>query len=476
MVALEKYHQTTEAFLLAVRESGRDLMLCNRIMYLYDGGAWTAVTSTTQDELDRILKQVADNEQFPYAEKYVQLWRNIRAELPVLPPPKLDARGWIALPNGTLDPTTREMHPHESEHYITRRAAIEYKPVAKCPRWLKMLDRMVDDPERTKAQKNEYKLFLQMWFGLSLTGYRNFGRHFRKMLVLYGPQGTAKSSVAAVARQLLGSGNVASDSVDQLSSRFGLASVVGSVAIISDDAVGMGTKVRAEVFKKLVTGEPLAADRKGKDVVQFEFHGPVMLTTNNLPEVRDSTNALYGRTVVLAFTRQFTKEDAARDFDGEKSAVAYLAKHDEFPGILNWALDGLAMASEMDGLPEIAEATDIAKTWRAENDPVYAFLTEHCEFDEGVYNYPLPVSAAISVYAETQMGTREFPTRRVAGMVGRNVQDIVPGTRRGRRQLWKDQMRCYVGLRISESGLQFVRAAKERGLLPPQYPVNETAM
>lgn len=428
-----------------------------------------------QDSVDSVLKDVCDAEGFPYAEKYGPLWRNIRAELPVLSDEKLDALGWIALPNGTLDPVTGELHEYDPEHYISRRAAIEYRPEAECPRWLKLLDNMVAD--KPKEEADEYKLFLQMWIGLALVGYRKYGsRALRKMLVIEGQPGTAKSTIADVVRHLLGRRYIAGDSVEQLSSRFGLETVARSVAIISDDAAGYDTKVRAEVFKKLITGEPLAADRKMKSVVSFRFHGPILMTTNNKPRIRDSTDALYGRIVVLTFDRVFTADDAEHDLEGHKNAIDYLEAYDEFPGILNWALDGLTMARETGKYPEIAEAREASEAWRAENDPVFAFLREHAEFKKGVYNFPLPVAAAISVYAETQMGSREFPTTKVQNMLGRNVGNIIPGVRKERKQLWKEQARCYDGLMLRDSGLRFVHLARERGLLPTQFPVNEQGL
>lgn len=433
------------------------------------------VGQEAQDAIDGVLKDACSEEGMVYGEKYGPLWRTIRAELPIVSEDRMDAKGWIALPNGTLDPDSGELHSHDPEHYISRRAAIEYHPAATCPRWLRLLDNMVGDKPRAEAE--QYKSFLQMWIGLALVGYRQYGsRALRKMLVIQGPPGTAKSTIADVVRQLLGRKNIAGDSVEQLSSRFGLETVSRSVAIVSDDAAGYDTKVRAEVFKKLITGEPLAADRKMKSIVNFRFQGPILLTTNNKPRVRDESDALYGRTTVLTFERVFTAENAREDLEGYGTALAYLDAYDEFPGILNWALDGLSMVKEMGEYPEIADAKEAADAWRAENDPVFAFLREHAEYQRGVYNFPLPVAAAISIYAETQMGSREFPTTRVAQILGRNISTLIPGVRREKKRISGEQARCYEGLKLLDSGLRYVNLARERGLLPNQYTTNEVGL
>lgn len=474
MVALEKYHQTTSSFLDAIRESDLDLCAVEGSLYLYQDGAWEGVGKQTQFKLDRMLKSVCDAESFPYSEKYQPIWRNITAEVPVVSADTLDDCGWIALPNGTLNPMTRELFEHSPDQYITRRAAIAYDPEADCPEWRTMLQRMVEDkPDEEQA---EYLHYLQCWFGLALVGFRKIKkRGMRKMLILEGPPSTSKSSIADVVRYLIGAGHIAGENVEQLSSRFGLETVFRSVAIVADDAAGYESKVKAEVFKKLITGDPVTADRKNRDVVQFRFHGPILLTTNNLPKIRDSTDALHGRTTLLRFTRVFTPEDANETLEGYGNALDFLIAKDEFPGILNWALDGLDIVRKLGRLPDVASAKEASEAWRGEHDPIYSFLREHAEYREGINNYALPVAAAISMYAEFQMGSREYPTTRVAQIVGRQISTLIPGVRPAKKQMMKEQARCYEGLLLRESGLQYVRLARERNLLPEKYVVNEAA-
>lgn len=476
MVSLEKYAETHKAFVSKFTEDDKELRVCDNALYMYQDGAWAAVGMTELNRLDRALKDTADDTQFPYAEKYSQLWRHIKASLPLIEPDELDKSGYISLPNGTLDPLTGTLYSHDPDHLTTRKVAVPYDAKAKCPRWEAMLDRILEDKdEKTRKQ---YIDFLQQWFGLALVGYRKYsGRPYRKLLFLYGAEGTGKSTLADVLRELIGEGDIASESVDQLSSRFGLASVVRSRAIVSDDAVGGSSKVEAAVLKKLVTGEPMTADRKMQHVVSFRYYGPIMITANKLPEVKDATHALYGRCVVLTLDRQFTSEDAKRDLLGYTSVMDMLRKKKEMPGILNWALKGLAKVVDNHKLPDVTEAIDAANTWREDNDPVYAFLREHCTYDPDVYNYQVPLAWAVSVYAETQMADRTYTPRRVKTLLGREAKNVIRGVQVGSKQWQKSPNRIMMGLRIDEQGWAYYQKAREKGIAGNEpYPVNERVL
>lgn len=476
MVAIDKYHDTAQTFLAKVEEDGKELRICDRAIYIYEDGAWGIAGPGQLDALDRILFDASADHSFPYAEKYAQLWRYVRSSLPVIDPNDLDAKGFVALPNGTLDPLSGTLYSHDPDHLTTRKAAVEYKPAAKCPRWEKMLERMLED--KNESTRKQYKDFLQQWFGLALVGYRNHsGRQYRKLLALYGPERTGKTTIADVLRKLIGESDIASEDVDELCQRFGLANVVRARAIVSDDAAGLKSKMQAKTIKKLITGEPMTADRKMRDTVSFRFQGPILITVNALPEVKDATHALYGRCVVLTLERQFSDADAVRDLEGHRNIIDMLAARKEFPGILNWALKGLARVLEAERLPDVTDAVDAANAWREENDPVYAFLREHCEFDASVLNYQVPVSAAISVYAEMQHADRTYTPRRVRTLLGREARNVVVGVQTAPTTFAKTQVRAMYGLRLNDAGAAYIQKAREKGILGnEQWPVNQKVL
>lgn len=474
MPTQQKYDLMSDDFLRVVAEGGRQLKVFERTLYVYEHGAWTVASPMQLDELDKVMAAVCTEQNFPFSEKYTQAWRTVKVRVELLDGQGLDKEPLIVLPNGTLDVMTGDLYDHSPDLLTTRQVAIPYDPDAECPRWLEALDRIVEDKTAEVAQ--QYKEFLQQWFGLALVGFEsvNNARGMRKLLVLHGPHGSAKSSVADVLRELFGSANTASEDIDQLCSRFGLANLVRSKAYIADDAVGLNSKVDAKVLKKIITGEPLTADRKNKDSVQFRFNGPAVITTNVLPTIKDTSHALYGRTVLLSFTRQFTADDAVRDFGEHRNLIKYLHAHGEFPGILNWAMEGLRIVAKSGHLPALADSADAADEWRSANDPVFDFLSKHCEYDPSTYNYVPALAGAISAYAELEHSDRTYTPRRCSQLLFQEALNVLPGVSRERKQKDKSPHRCVVGLRISEEGLGYLATAHEKGLFPSKakWPSN----
>src|SRR5262249_26244215 len=83
--------------------------------------------------------------------------------VPALPSDLDTDRMLLNVLNGTLDLRTGELRPHRREDLITKLAPVEYDPSARCPLWLKFLDRIMDGNERLVT-------YLQRVVGYCLTG------------------------------------------------------------------------------------------------------------------------------------------------------------------------------------------------------------------------------------------------------------------------------------------------------------------
>jgi hypothetical protein len=85
---------------------------------------------------------------------------------------------------------------------------------------------------------------------------------------------------------------------------------------------------------------------------------PVLLTANSLPTSRDSSDAIFNRSMVVELTNVFSEETAeqarqARGVPTGQTLGGFIFER-EGAGILNWALDGLArlMARGRYDIPE----------------------------------------------------------------------------------------------------------------------------
>ncbi len=480
MASAQKYKVIVDAFLEAVAEHGYKIEKNSVgddkvILYAYHDGYWALISGRLEDSLESIMLTVCNDNDFPFAEKKKQIWVQVKTTVPLMPIDALDANGFIVCKNGTVDPATGDMYEHDPDHYSTRNIAIEYDPMAECPAFLAMLDRVLaDKDEKTREQ---YLAFLQRWFGLAIAGYRRFdGRPYRKMILLVGDPGTGKSSITDIIEAMFGKHEVARSTIHQLGTRFGLTNVVKAKAIIGDDAIDSKTKMNSLVFKRLATGEAQEVDLKGRDPISFVFNGPIIFTANEIPRVEDSNHALYGRIVVLKFENPFSPEDLREHFGHYKKPIHCFTAEGEMPGILNWALDGLrkVISDDETGLPTIDESVASGNAWRMQEDPVFAFLHECCTEDERVANSLDVIGAACSAYASTNMGIVLAPTQ-ARPLLSREAKKVYPNLARSRKTWDAGQQRVLQGLRLNEAGLHWVEQAQQRNLLVAKmkYRVNE---
>lgn len=467
MVAQPAYEAVVDDFFKTLSEEELELRNCAGTLYTYNGGAWGIISAAETARFEQILYTVALEQGFPIAEKMRGLWLTLKLRAPLLDYELLDEKTLLALPNGTLDPKDGTLYPHDPDHYTTRRLAIEYDPEAECPEWLLMLDRIFSD--KSEEAREEHKTFLQEFFGMALCGFKpGTARDLRKALILYGESGTAKTSVAEVLRRFFRTDEVCAENIDQLSKDYGLASLVAARALISDDAVGKKSTADPKTLKKLITGEPLTANRKYKDKQDFRFRGPIVFTTNVKPEIKDESDALFNRTVLLTFDYQFTKEDKER-LGMYREVVPYLEAHDEFSGILNWAIQGMTRALEIQRYSAIAEASESSRVWRAENDVCFDFLSKFAVADKKAYcSVPL-LSRVISLYAEEEHHVRrdDHSPKKTSNRLVREVRSTVKGTKVVRMDRSDVSGNVIVGLRINDEGLAWEKMAKERGLVLP---------
>jgi P4 family phage/plasmid primase-like protien len=253
-----------------------------------------------------------------------------------------DRHGLVATANGALELRTQALTAWSPDHFLRRKLAVAYDPARRCPQFLKFLDVLVAN--REPAVRKDLVALLQEAIGACL-GTPLLNREQRRALLLKGPSRTGKTELAKVIRLLVGE-PVASPAACDIGERFGMATFHGACAWIRDDAVNEGDKINPERFKTIVTGEPIDIERKNRPPLrQVRLDIPVVLTANSLPTSRDSSDAIFNRSLVVELTHELSEEFAqeerqARSVPAGQSLGEWIFAQ-EGPGILNWALDGL---------------------------------------------------------------------------------------------------------------------------------------
>ena len=278
-------------------------------------------------------------------------------------------RPWrgVAFRNGFVEVTGGQLalRAHAEDHMCRYAYPFDFNAHAATARLDSFLRELFGDVQ-TREEADGRKALLQEFAGACLTG---LATTYQKLLVLYGTGNNGKSELLRLLRALFPPSTVASLPPQEWGERFKVARLVGVLANFVDE-IPERDIATGEVFKGVITGDPVSTERKNRD--PFEFH-PVaghIFSANSLPGTVDQSDGYWRRFAICPFTRDFTtaksrKNDAARE----------VIEH-ELPGLAVWALRGAARLQLVGAYSTTPDAAAVLADWRDEADPVRRFLLE----------------------------------------------------------------------------------------------------
>lgn len=280
---------------------------------------------------------------------------------------------WIAFENGIyniFDDTFSEFSP---EHTITNKIRWNYNPAAYSKAADDVLNRVAcDDPQiRTLLEE--------------MIGYCFYRRNeLRKAFILTGDGSNGKSTFLAVIQSLLGEENIASLDLKELGDRFKTAEMCGKLANIGDD-ISDEFIGNSAIFKKLVTGERISVEQKGRDPFEFNNYSKLIFSANDIPRIKDKSGAVLDRLVIVPFNAKFTidkagyKQNIRRDLVGHADVMEYL---------INLGLGGLKRIIEKQQFTVSTKVQDELDDYRQRNNPILGFIRECEDEDFKIENEP----------------------------------------------------------------------------------------
>lgn len=289
----------------------------------------------------------------------------------------------FAAANGVIDLTTGAFREGRRDDYLTLQAPVAYDRKAKAPRWRKFLLEVF-------GGRRELTAFVQRAVGYSLTALQTeqvfflcFGTGFNGkstflgvLQALFGDYGTS-TSFATFAERVHRPGTATPELAGLRGKRFVVA-VESAATTVLDEAT----------LKLAAGGDRISARALYSSPEEFDPTFKIWLCTNHLPRVRDLSLGFWRKPVLVPFEQNF----AGRE---DKDLLSKLLA--ELPGILNWAIEGcLAWRNTGLNIPEVCR--DATRDWRADNDPLAAFVADGC----------IEESEAMTPMADLFDGYREF--------------------------------------------------------------------
>ena len=322
--------------------------------------------------------------------------------------------------------------PSTPELFNTSALGFAFDPAAPTPTlWLETLQNWFDgDNEAIDA--------LQEWFGYVLTP--DTRQH--KIMLVIGPPRSGKGTIARILGQLVGSKNLAGPSLASLGQNFGLAPLLGKpLAIVNDARLG-GRSDGALVLERLlsISGEDtITVDRKHLPATTCKLPTRLMILSNELPRLTDSSGALASRMIVLPMHRSFL---------GSEDETLTDRLMEELSGILLWAIEGWNRLRKKRRFTQPESGRERLDALHGLASPVMVFTRECCLLDSGCSATTDQLYTAWKAWC-IRNGRKESGTKQT---FGRDLVAAHPHLRQRRLREGDRRPTAYEGIGLLEAG------------------------
>ena len=275
---------------------------------------------------------------------------------------------YIACNNGVYNLDTGNLQEFNSDLIITNKIPVDYNPTsASCELMNKTL------LQYSCNNMEIYQLILEM------VGYCLYRRNeLGKCFILLGDKQNGKSTLLKVISSLVGSNNISSLDMASLGMRFITSQLHNKLVNIGDDIADEFIKGDTmAIFKKIVTGEKITAEYKGRDPFQFEPFCKLLFSANVLPKLKDFTEAGTRRIVIIPLRAKF--EPQSSEFN--PYIIDDLTKKQELEWLLLYSLNALQTVLKNKKFSEGEQVSEELENYKRENNPVLEFLNEQNKKD-----------------------------------------------------------------------------------------------
>ncbi len=341
------------------------LGLCkfNDFLYMYNGAFWEVIE---ENALMKFLGEAAEKmgiyklnaRFFRFRENLVKQFN--AAAYKTMPEPDYK-KVLINLQNGTFEitPEATKLRPFKQEDFLKYQLPFAYDPSSKAPIFQKYLDRVL--PEKEK------QLVISEYLGYVLL--RNAGKRLKieKVLMLHGPGANGKSVLFEVVIALLGTENVSSYSLQNLTTNPIFRASLANVLVNYTSEIN--GKLESATFKQMVSGEPIEARLLYNNPYVLRDYAKLIFNVNELPRDVEHTAAFFRRFLIVPFDVTIPPEEQDKDLHTRIT-------ENELPGVFNWVLDGLKRLLKQEGFTHCQAIDDAIENYKIESNSVRLFLRE----------------------------------------------------------------------------------------------------
>lgn len=235
----------------------------------------------------------------------------------------------IAVKNGIFDYKNKALMPFDPEHVFVTKSGVDFVMNAPNPvihnddgtDWdvVSWVDDLSDDSEVTQL--------LWEMLGAAIRP----GVSWNKSAWLYSETGNnGKGTYCTLMRNLCGKGAWTSIPLKVFGEPFMLEPLMRVSAVITDENDTSTYLDDAAALKSIITGDPFQINRKFKDPRALRFRGFMVQCVNAYPRLRDRSESMYRRLLVVPFNKRFEGRERKyikNDYLHRKDVLEYVMFH-----------------------------------------------------------------------------------------------------------------------------------------------------
>ncbi len=276
---------------------------------------------------------------------------------------KFNCEDGLCFENKYLDFSDVSVHDHNKKRINTIIVPYNYDPKAKCALW----EATIKDIFENDMNK---VISLQEFFGYCLT--RDTSQE--KAMFLFGEGATGKSVVLETLQNMIGKDNASFVSLKHFSDSMRISTLQNKLINISTEVPKHACDYE-EIYKKIASGEYIDVNPKYIPPFSFRPFCKMIFAINEWPHIDDKTFAFFRRMLIIDFNKIYSED--VQDKILKKKLIT------ELPGILNWAIRGLARIKEKNSFTQSEYMKNAIREVKLQNNPAALFVSENLEVVDG---------------------------------------------------------------------------------------------
>jgi putative DNA primase/helicase len=346
-------HIVSKYNIITIGEKEREMFVYRDGMY-YAGAENLIIYPEIQKILGSLVNKNAKTETF---HKICDATAEMRSIFTLTPP------RYIPLKNGVYDFETGELLSHSSDYRFKYQMPIVYDSTAVCPKTEAFFDQILNPKQRT---------IIEEWIGYYF--WRDY--RFKKAMVFVGEGDTGKTTLLEVITFLIGRENIASISLQKMTSdKFSAAHMYEKHGNLVDELSAKDIS-DTDAFKMATGNGSVTGEYKFGNQFSFQNFAKLTYACNRIPDMADNNDdAYFNRWIITRFENTITKKIP--------NFIETLQTEEERSGLFNLAMHGLHRLFEQKQFTYNNNAEETKLEMMRSGSSVAMFASDMLEREDG---------------------------------------------------------------------------------------------